>query len=184
MNSRKLQKNQYIDIDCKETEDNYAKKYEICIQNGDTLENKHFNFVKSAFSSIAIGASFGLLLVVVSMTIGNVTTAPEPIMLKYPLITVLTTSVIYGIFGTTMKLRQHKNSHVRLDIYDLHYKNDDGKTKQQMISASKNHPLINTLVYPDYGTDLPISETVQHDKIIDNAVQALEAMDHTSASCH
>lgn len=54
----------------------------------------------------------------------------------------------------------------------------------QMLSASRNHPAISTLVYKDANIDCPISETFNQDKMLINAKQVLASMDHTTASRH
>lgn len=54
---------------------------------------------------------------------------------------------------------------------------------KQMLSASKDHPLIGTLVYNNSINDLA-SETLAQDKMLANAKQILASMDHTTASMH
>lgn len=55
---------------------------------------------------------------------------------------------------------------------------------ERMLSASKEHPIISTLVYKGSEIDFPTSETFPQDKVIANAKQLLAAMDHTTASRH
>jgi hypothetical protein len=54
---------------------------------------------------------------------------------------------------------------------------------EKNLSASKNHPLINTLVYKDSINDFN-SETFNQDRMLTNAEQILATMDHTTASMH
>ena len=55
---------------------------------------------------------------------------------------------------------------------------------EQMLSASKEHPAISTLVYKSSDINFTTSETFPQDVIIANAKQLLVALDHTTASRH
>mgnify|MGYP000132527799 CR=1 FL=1 len=54
---------------------------------------------------------------------------------------------------------------------------------KQMLSASKDHPLISTLVYNNSINDLS-SETLDQNKMLANAEHILASMDHTTVSMH
>ncbi len=79
----------------------------------------------------------------------------------------------------------HDKKHSKLQMFirkTLGFDKKEQKHPERMLSASKEHPIISTLVYKGSDIDLPTSETFPQDKIIANAKQLLVALDHTTAS--
>lgn len=82
-------------------------------------------------------------------------------------------------------MRSKKYSKLQMVIRKLFGSNrKEQQRSEQMLSASKEHPIISTLVYKSSDIDFTTSETFPQDRIIANAKQLLVALDHTTASRH
>ncbi len=81
----------------------------------------------------------------------------------------------------------HDRKHNKLQLLirkTLGFDKKEQQHPERMLSASKEHPIISTLVYKTPEVEFSTSETFPQDKIIANARQLLVALDHTTASKH
>lgn len=146
-------------------------------------------FWKATLVGMIVGAGVGLLLAAASAAapiIGSIAGGS--------LLTPTASAITFGAIGASFGINRDIFRKI-FDKTDMMFKGAANwkqgiKPAQPTIeptrtlSASKDRPTINTLVYQEAGIDYPTSETFHQDKVIANAKQALASMDHTTASRH